>query len=68
MNLTTYLSRVLVNINVNNSSMFVALFNHIILDLSGPVGIIFSEKDSAKSLKAETVSITEPNKSLQFVR
>lgn len=45
----TYLSRVLVNINVNNASMFVALLNHIILDLSRPVGIIFSAKDWAMS-------------------
>lgn len=41
---STYLGRVLININVNNSSMFVALLDDIILDLIGPAGIVFSEK------------------------
>lgn len=40
----TYLSRVLIDINVNNPSVFVALLNNIILDLDGPAGIVFSEK------------------------
>lgn len=40
----TYLSRVLVYVNVNDSAVFVALLNDIILDLVRPAGIIFSEK------------------------
>lgn len=42
--LCTYLSWVLVNVNVNDSTVFVALLDDIILDLVRPAGIIFSEK------------------------
>lgn len=43
LNPATYLSRVLVHVNVNDPSVFVALLNDVILDLHGPAGIIFSE-------------------------
>lgn len=45
LNPSTYLSRVLVHINVNDPSVFVALLDDIILDLHGPAGIIFSENE-----------------------
>lgn len=37
-----YLSRVLVHVNVNDASMFVALLDDVVLDLDGPAGIILS--------------------------
>lgn len=49
----TYLSRVLVHVNVNDPSVFVALLDDIILDLHGPAGIIFSEKEMGGSMKCD---------------
>lgn len=37
-----YLSGVLVHVNVNDASMFVALLDDVVLDLGGPAGIILS--------------------------
>lgn len=36
------MSRVLVHVNVNDASMFVALLDDVVLDLDGPAGIILS--------------------------
>lgn len=39
---SAYLSRVLVHVNVNHASVFVALLDDVVLDLDGPAGIILS--------------------------
>lgn len=43
---SAYLSGVLVHVNVNDASVFVALLDDVVLDLDGPAGIILSRNES----------------------
>lgn len=55
----THLSRVLINIYVNDSSVFVALLNDVVLDLGVPAWVIFPEKEY-KNRKIETMNTAQP--------
>lgn len=46
---STHLSGILIDVDVNDSSVFVAFLDHVVLDLRGPAGVVFPEESIGTS-------------------